>query len=291
MLGGLAPHTGEKEEDLLENALLETGYNADKSSAFLAAHYHLASGGNRSRSSLALTFSKKLNILASDAIKIAASIELLHNASLVHDDLMDKDQVRRGDRAVWAKFGNETAVCCGDLLISRAFLQCSQLTKLDKVGECIQLLSQSIEKTIYGQCLDVDHQAWSCLDSDSYCESVIQKTIPLLLLCFELPLTYSGVAYPAELVRKAVTHFALAYQIIDDLEDRIIDEKVDRSNYVSLLAQSMTVQGAESMAREKARYLILQCKTNEARLPAIAKGILTPGIEQLSIKLDRISKG
>lgn len=291
MLGGLAPLTGDKEEDLLETALLEVGYHAEESSAYLAAHYHLASGGGRSRSSLALSLSRRLSIHESDAVKIAASIELLHNASLVHDDLMDKDQVRRGDSAVWAKFGDETAVCCGDLLISRAFLQCSRLTEKEKVGDCIQLLSQAIEKTIYGQCLDVDPRAWRHLDSDSYCQNVIQKTIPLLFLCFELPLAYAGFSYPIELVKKAVTHFALAYQIIDDLEDRVIDEKVERSNYVSLLAQSMSIQDAESMAREKARYLIRQCETIEKRLPAIAIGILTPGIEQLCFKLDRLSKG
>ena len=290
MLGRLAPLAGDK-EDLLEIALLEAGYDADKSSAFLAAQYHLTSGGGRSRSSLALTLSRKLNILDTDAVKIAASIELLHNASLVHDDLMDKDQIRRGNSAVWAKYGAETAVCCGDLLIARAFLQCSQLSQHDKIGEAIQLLSQSIEKTISGQCLDVDHQAWSSLDSDSYCQSVIQKTIPLLLLCFELPLAYSGADYPAEMIRKAVIQFALAYQIIDDIEDRTIDEEVERSNYVSLLAQSMTVQDAESMAREKARYLLRQCETHEKRLPEVAVGILTSGIEQLSFKLDRLSKG
>ena len=79
-------------------------------------------------------------------------------------------------------------------------------------------------------------------------------------------------------------------QIIDDIEDRFTDEEVGRSNYVSLLSQTMNPHEAEAMACEKARYLIRQCETHDRRLPEFASGILTPGIKQLNFKLDRLSK-
>jgi len=284
------PVSKENQELSLQNTLLPTSFDLVGSKAFQAAKYHLNTGGSRVRFSIVKALSERLNIAESDSIKLASSVELLHNASIVHDDLMDKDAYRRSVPTVWSKFGQETAICCGDLFISSAFLHCSRLDKQNKIGQCIQLLSQSIEKTIYGQCLDVDHQAWSCLDNENYCKSVIQKTIPLLVLSFELPLAYSGIVYPSNQVRETVTHFALAYQILDDIEDRVADEEVGRSNYISLLSQTMNSHEAEAMACEKARYLIRQCETHDRRLPEFATGILMPGIKQLNSKLDRLSK-
>jgi geranylgeranyl pyrophosphate synthase len=86
-----------------------------------AADYHLASGGKLFRPQFVLSIATALGVREATAFNIAAACELLHNASLVHDDLQDKDEIRRGQPAVWKALGPETAINLGDFFIAGTF--------------------------------------------------------------------------------------------------------------------------------------------------------------------------
>src|SRR6056297_2071568 len=86
-----------------------------------ALDHHFAAAGGFGRARLALDASEALGLDRSIAISLAVACELLHNASLVHDDLQDRDELRRGQLAVWARFGEDVAISVGDFLLTRAF--------------------------------------------------------------------------------------------------------------------------------------------------------------------------
>jgi geranylgeranyl pyrophosphate synthase len=100
---------------LIEDVVNSSGIIAD------AASYHLASGGNKFRPLFLLAIASALKVQEQVAVQTAAACELLHNASLVHDDLQDKDETRRGRPAVWQRFGPEIAINLGDYFIASAF--------------------------------------------------------------------------------------------------------------------------------------------------------------------------
>ena len=96
--------------------VIEWGDEADVLSmnvAKIAALYHLNGGGQRIRSRLAPDSAHCLGLTPRDGIALAATAELLHNASLIHGDLQARDQVRRGCPPVWVAYGEETAICAG----------------------------------------------------------------------------------------------------------------------------------------------------------------------------------
>ena len=87
-----------------------------------AARYHFSAGGARVRAQLGLDAASALNLSAQASMACAVAPELLHNASLIHDDLQDGDAMRRDTPAVWSRYGKGTAISAGDLLISAAYM-------------------------------------------------------------------------------------------------------------------------------------------------------------------------
>jgi|GEM_PF-568118 len=80
-------------------------------------HEHMGTGGKRSRIRLCLEVATALEVSLESCVPLAAAVELLHNATLVHDDLQDQDTVRRGKPTLWARHGAEQAITAGDLLL------------------------------------------------------------------------------------------------------------------------------------------------------------------------------
>ena len=91
---------------------------------------HLASGGSRTRAVLALAAGHSQSLEKIARLSIATSVELLHQASLIHDDVQDEDSTRRGQAAVWTVAGKSSAICLGDDLIGAAFEELAQLPRI-----------------------------------------------------------------------------------------------------------------------------------------------------------------
>ena len=120
-----------------------------------AALYHLSSGGSRVRAKLALQSANALGLGVKTSLAIASACELLHNASLVHDDLQDGDAYRRGDIAVWKKFGTNAAICLGDMMVSAAYAAlCS--AQNEKLPALVMHMHQRVSDVIKGQHADLE---------------------------------------------------------------------------------------------------------------------------------------
>lgn len=203
------------------------------------AVYQLASGGKRTRAILALFCSRHLDLDYESSVSLAALCELLHNASLIHDDIQDHTEMRRGKPSVWKKYGTDVAICSGDLMISAAFASTARINSLYS-SLALTHIHSIISEVICGQALDLSLRNKSNISPDEYIDIVEKKTGALLGLPIELAFIYSGKAEFISLIKQCVRAFALAYQIYDDIEDSKDDEFEGNLNIINIMIEKST---------------------------------------------------
>ncbi len=161
--------------------------------------------------------------ITDDHVTIAAVIEMIHMATLVHDDVLDEADTRRGGRTINRERGNEVAVILGDYLISQSFHLCSQLDSQRTALRVGQITSTVCE----GEMLQLHHRADFELDEPTYFDIIDRKTAALIGVACELGAQYSG-ADP-DLAHRFFdfgSKLGVAFQIIDDVLDLVGDERV-----------------------------------------------------------------
>ena len=184
-----------------------------------AAAYHLTSGGQRIRAQLAIEASLALKLSVGDTVSIAAASELVHNASLIHDDLQDRDPTRRGIDTVWSAYGDGIAVCAGDLLLSAAYCALSGVSRPHLLPTFISMLHHRISDASTGQCGDLSNCKSQVFSLEDYENLAALKSGSLLSLPIELALAAGGELQAIPDARRAAESFAIGYQICDDLDD------------------------------------------------------------------------
>lgn len=210
--------------------MVETLRNLGPGPAQTAALYQVETGGSMLRARLALASGMAFERSSRYQIVCAAACEFIHNASLVHDDLIDRDETRRGRPSVWKKFGENLALCTGDLLVCAAFAVASELDDPHEAQRLTKLLASRSSRIILGQSIEVDGCASdSSPQLRSYLQATTAKTAPLI----EMPLL-TGVnstdsdQWVVGKVGELARAIGLAYQIIDDLDD-LHDANLDPS--------------------------------------------------------------
>lgn len=179
----------------------------------------LGAGGRRVRARLALSAADAFGVPKSHAIAWAASVELLHNATLIHDDIQDGDRVRRGKPTVWAQHGVAQAINAGDFLLMLPYVALRGIPALHQ-GQLAVLLGETSTRVVRGQTCELDLLESGRVDAESYYSAARGKTGAL----FELPV--AGAAILGEVDAKGVAECAslfgrlgLAFQLQDDILD------------------------------------------------------------------------
>ena len=192
--------------------------------------YACSSGGKRIRPLLVLLISHLEEVELQKVLPVAASLEMIHTYSLIHDDLpgMDNDDYRRGKLTVHKQFDEATAILAGDALLNLAFEELAhcQLSDVKKV-RAIQLLGSASGASgmITGQMRDIasEHQE---ITLEQLKRIHADKTGQLLLAAIRLGLLVLEDATPyEEALLKFGVHFGLAFQIQNDLQDVCWDSK------------------------------------------------------------------
>lgn len=185
-----------------------------------AAHHHFAAGGKRFRARLTLVAARLSDMSEDDAVAAATAVELIHNASLVHDDIMDGDTQRRGRATVGHRYGTGTALLLGDRLLAAAF---AQAARTSRPAETIDCLSQQVRRLIDGQALEdaaVSETTPAEALHERYIETARGKAGALFALPLDTVRTLSGdTSGSAERVVSAFRTLGTAYQVQDDIAD------------------------------------------------------------------------
>lgn len=156
--------------------------------------------------------------LSDDLVTVATVIEMIHMATLVHDDVIDEAGIRRGGDTVNKRRGNQAAVILGDYLISKSFHLCSSLdsqaTAL-RVGEVTSIVCE-------GEMLQLAHRQDFNLNEGAYFEIIRRKTAALIALACELGALHGGASAPeARRFHDFGERLGIAFQIQDDLLDLV----------------------------------------------------------------------
>jgi octaprenyl-diphosphate synthase len=171
------------------------------------------SGGKRLRARLILTIAPE----APDAPLLGAIVELIHAASLLHDDVIDEAQLRRGVPSVNATHGSKTAIMLGDILYSKAF---SELTAFDPAIS--RAVAESVTRLSVGEMMDVAMAESFNTDRNLYLKMLYLKTATLIEAC-----AYSAAVLTGKDAHAHATYgknLGLAFQIVDDILDITADE-------------------------------------------------------------------
>lgn len=247
-----------------------------------AAAYHLSAGGSRVRALLALEAARALARPDREALAIAAACELLHNASLIHDDLQDRDVLRRGQDAVWRRYGDAAAICAGDLLLSAAYGALA--TTGAPAAALITRMHLRVAAVIRGQCDDIALQGSTLASLHRYEQVARAKSGPLLVLPIELALLLAGREDAIATAIEAGSLFAIGYQIADDLDDVQRDAINEELNIVAVLAAAGEAQPV-ARARALAIARFRQAYAAASALPSGCGALLAAQALQRSAAL------
>lgn len=254
-----------------------------------AAAYHLSSGGQRIRAQLAIQASLALKLPAGDAVSLATTVELTHNASLVHDDLQDRDATRRGTDTVWVAFGDGVAICAGDALLSAAYCALAAISRPHLLPTLIPLLHQRIADAACGQCVDLTNTPSQRMSFDHYIQIAALKSGALLALPIELSLAAAGQLQAIPPARRAAELFAVAYQIFDDLNDVQTDQMRCTAqpavNAVTVLQACHPGEDARALARQHALGYLKEAVTASGSLPDQSGHLLGRLAHELSAQI------
>ena len=179
-------------------------------------HYIIDAGGKRLRPLLVLLAAKSLGYKGSDHINLAAIIEFIHTATLLHDDVVDASQMRRGRPTANAEFGNAPSVLVGDFLYSRAFQMLVSIGNM----EIMAIMADTTNVISEGEVQQLANIGNASLTENDYLEVIRKKTACL----FEAAaLTGSVIAQTDAIQRDALAkyghHLGMAFQLMDDVLD------------------------------------------------------------------------
>jgi geranylgeranyl diphosphate synthase type I len=175
------------------------------------------------------------------ALPAAYAVELLHNFSLIHDDIQDQSLLRHNRPTVWAKWGQAQAINAGDVMFTLAFLAVQDLSAT-LPAESVLLASHIMQNTCLlltqGQYLDISYEAQSALPLESYWPMIGGKTSALLACCCELGALAAGVDETRrDSFREYGYSLGLAFQVLDDWlgiwGDSVLTGKSTESDLVS----------------------------------------------------------
>ncbi len=187
-------------------------------------NHHLESGGKRLRALLTLE-SARLTGYKEDKrdINLAACVELIHSATLLHDDVIDESELRRGVKTTNSVWGNQSSILVGDYLLSRCF----EMMVEDGDLEVLKLLSSTSSKIAQGEVLQLQHKGEADLLEETYIEIINLKTASLFSAATKTGACLSG---SNEKEKKALESYGrnlgLAFQIADDALDFYAKEKL-----------------------------------------------------------------
>ena len=177
--------------------------------------------GKRIRPLLVLLTSLASSGSWEQALPAAVSVELVHNFSLIHDDIQDKSQIRRSRPTLWVKWGIAQAINAGDTMFTLAQLAVQQLAgenDLRVAIEAIKILNQACISLTYGQYLDLEYEKRNDLGLKDYWPMIEGKTAALLSASTELGAVINGLSQDSRSAfRNFGRYLGLAFQVKDDL--------------------------------------------------------------------------
>lgn len=275
--------TAEEYRNLINEELEIIGWHNPESPMYQAADYALHGGGKRLRPVLALAMGDALNA-DEHASRIAAlSVEIFHNFTLVHDDIMDKSDTRHGRPSVWAKFGEPTAILAGDVLAAMPINLLAFSLDPELARQMLDEYQGITMRVLEGQQQDMSLEKSATASVDQYIEMITNKTGALFYLACSLPAVAAGRARQS--VRAAGSYgrqLGIAFQIMDDYLDTFGDP-ADFGKPIGgdILNDKNTILRQVALELAPERMIGAQCLKGEQKIAAVKEIYESLGLKDM----------
>jgi geranylgeranyl diphosphate synthase, type I len=262
---------------------------------YLASSHYISSGGKRIRPYIVLKVSELFSGTSRKAMPAAAAVELIHNFSLVHDDIMDNDEVRHNVPTVHASYGVPLAILAGDILFSKAFQMMAVgglregITE-KSISEMVSRLSTACINVCEGQAIDMQmaSNASQSYSQTDYIHMIEKKTASLFELSCSLGVLSADNRKIEDLDRLSVfgKNIGIAFQLIDDLIGIVGDPQItgkavgnDIREGKKTFPMVLVLEKAELNERNKLLKLFGSRRTTDVELREATRIISNLGIE------------
>lgn len=251
-------------------------------SLYESSEYLIKAGGKKFRPALTLLCCQAVGGKPEKALKAAAAIELTHTFSLIHDDIMDNDDTRRGKPAVHKVWGEPLAILAGDSLFAKSFELLSQSAEdniaYERVVDALQVLTNSCINICEGQALDMAFEDTFNVTKDEYMNMIYKKTGDLITASTTIGAIMGGASSnEIQALRTYGKQIGLAFQIQDDYIDLTGDESIGKpvgSDLVEGKKTLMVVYALEKANKEDHDRLVELLEANDESIIPEAMEIL-----------------
>lgn len=185
-------------------------------------HYIISGGGKRIRPMIAVLVARALHYQGNQHVAVAALIEFIHTATLLHDDVVDESDMRRGKATANAAFGNAASVLVGDFIYTRAFQMMTGLASLP----VLTVMSDAVNVIAEGEVMQLMNINDPNITEESYMRVIYSKTARLFEAASQSSAILAGASAEQEqALRDYGCYLGTAFQLIDDLLDYSADGK------------------------------------------------------------------
>ena len=248
-----------------------------------ASFYLTKAGGKMLRPALCLITAEAVGGKKEDALKAGSAIELIHTFSLIHDDIMDDDDMRRGMPSVHKVWGEDVAILAGDTLFSKAFeiIINSESTSHLQNNQALATVADACVKICEGQALDMGFEDRFDVTEDEYMEMIFKKTGALIAAATKAGAIMGGASDDVvDAMYEYGRLIGLAFQIQDDYLDLASDEETLGKPIGSDIGKGkmtiIAINGISSAGDDSEKLLeILKDDNNSKEDIDLAIGILT----------------
>lgn len=221
-------HTNESILKLFESALDQLQTPEDPELLYAPIIYSMSGGGKRLRPVLLLLAVDAFGGNVNEALPAALAVEVFHNFTLLHDDIMDNASMRRGKPSVFAKWGGNVALLSGDTMLIMAYKYLARINP-EYMQRVLNIFSDMAIEVCEGQQYDMDFEGMAKVTAEEYISMIERKTSALLSGSAMIGATLAGASdSDIKKLYRFATELGLAFQLQDDMLDSYGDESLGK---------------------------------------------------------------
>lgn len=265
-------------KDIVSKLFADIQFEKEPAGLYDPLRYMISIGGKRIRPTLCLlTYLLYRDDINEAILEPAAALEVFHSFTLIHDDIMDKSPLRRGQDTVWKKWNEDTAILSGDVMQIDAYKRLAK-APADKIGSALDLFSKTAAQVCEGQQYDMEFENRAEVKMDDYAKMIGLKTAVLIACSAKMGALIAGAPEKdCEALYRYGYELGMAFQVADDYLDAFGDEKVFGKpiggDIVNKKKSWLTVRTLEKTSDKKAflEAMELPAETPEQKAAKIAK--------------------